>query len=269
MSRWWRAYDDAINDPKLLRLSDEMFRAWFTLLCIASKNDGVLPPATDIALTLRMKPAKVAEWITKLHAAILLDKTETGFAPHNWNGRQYKSDVSTERVKQFRKRQRNVSSAVSETPPETDTEADTDQNKKESDWPEDFQDQFWEAYPHKVGKGAALQKLADARKVVGWLVLLAGLERYKQSKPSDRPWCNPATWLSEGRWDDQPAETAPSVSEKIDYETAVRMYAKTGVWSKYAPCGEPGQPNCTVPAELLEKYGLLPDGRRAPRENMH
>jgi hypothetical protein len=58
--------------------------------------------------------------LAQLHAAGLLDKTETGFTPHNWNGRQYKSDVSTERVKRFRQHKRNVSSTVTETAPETD-----------------------------------------------------------------------------------------------------------------------------------------------------
>jgi hypothetical protein len=124
MTQWWRFYSDAIFDPKLLRLSDAMFRAWTTLLCLAAKNDGVLPTAQDIALTLRMKPAKVAEWITTLVAAGLIDRTEAGFEPHNWSGRQYKSDVSTDRVKRFRNAQRNAAPTVSETPPETETETE-------------------------------------------------------------------------------------------------------------------------------------------------
>jgi hypothetical protein len=118
MSLWFRMYSDVINDPKVLRLSDAMFRAWVTLLAIAAKNEGVLPPADDISLMLRLKPSKVAEWITILVKAELIDRSETGFAPHNWSTRQYKSDVSTERVKRFREAKRNVSSAVTETAPE-------------------------------------------------------------------------------------------------------------------------------------------------------
>lgn len=122
MTSWWRFYSDAINDPKLLRLSDELFRAWTILLCLASKNGGDLPPADDIAVTLRMKTPKVAEWITKLTKARLLDNNDGVFTPHNWNTRQYKSDVSTERVKRFRNAKRNVppnvSPTVSETAPE-------------------------------------------------------------------------------------------------------------------------------------------------------
>jgi hypothetical protein len=123
MSRWFRFYDDAVNDPKLLRLSDSMFRAWVTLLCLASKHDGSLPKTADIALVLRMKAAKVAEWLTVLTAGGLLDCNADGtFTPHNWNARQFKSDVSNERVKRYRERKCNVTSGVTVTPPETDTE---------------------------------------------------------------------------------------------------------------------------------------------------
>jgi len=122
MSRWFRFYDDTINDPKILKLPEAMRWYWTALLCVASKNNGTLPALDDIAIQLRVTAAKATEIISALVKATLLDKIETGFAPHNWNGRQYKSDVSTERVKRFRKQQRNVS----ETPPDTDTDTDTE-----------------------------------------------------------------------------------------------------------------------------------------------
>jgi hypothetical protein len=125
VSRWFRFYDDVINDPKVLSLSEPMRWAWVAVLCIASKHDGGLPSLDHVALLLRVPKQKAAATLAGLHTAGLLDKTETGFAPHNWNGRQYKSDVSTDRVKRFRNGKRNASAAVSETPPETDTEADT------------------------------------------------------------------------------------------------------------------------------------------------
>lgn len=67
-------------------------------------------------------------------------------------------------------------------------------------WP-----QWWPEYPHKVGKRdaerayrAALQRATPAE-------LLAGVRRYVATKPRDRPWCNPATWLTQDRWLDEPA----------------------------------------------------------------
>jgi hypothetical protein len=122
MGRWFRFYDDAINDPKILKLPEASRWHWTALLCIASKNDGILPPIEDVALMLRVKPAAAAAIIAQMKSAGLLDLVDGKYAPHNWSGRQYKSDVSTERVKRFRKRERNVS----ETPPDTDTDTDTE-----------------------------------------------------------------------------------------------------------------------------------------------
>lgn len=102
MSRWFRFYDDALNDPKILKLSDELFRIWVSFLCVASKNEGKLPPVSDLALLVRLKPKKTQEALEKLISAGLIDTDEDGVRPHNWSRRQYKSDVSTERVKRFR-----------------------------------------------------------------------------------------------------------------------------------------------------------------------
>jgi len=122
--RWLRLYDDTINDPKVLKLPEAMRWHWIAMLCVASKYEGSLPALDDIAIQLRVTPAKATEIISALVKAGLLDKTETGFAPHNWNGRQYKSDVSTNRVKRFRNAKRNVSETAPETEADTDTEAD-------------------------------------------------------------------------------------------------------------------------------------------------
>jgi hypothetical protein len=111
-----------VDDPKVQRLPDALFKALINLWCLASKNDGTLPPADEIGFKLRMKPEKVATMLTTLLDKGLLDEFETALRPHNWRNRQYKSDVSTDRVKQFRKRLGNVSRPVSVTRPDTETE---------------------------------------------------------------------------------------------------------------------------------------------------
>lgn len=116
MSRWFRLYDDLVDDPKIQRLSGETVKALLNLWCLASQNDGLLPAVDDIAFKLRMKPAKVQDLLSVLGECGLIDSSETGLMPHNWDKRQFKSDVSTERVKRFRKQERNVSV----TPPETE-----------------------------------------------------------------------------------------------------------------------------------------------------
>lgn len=120
-SRWWRAYDEAVDDPKLCLLTDKQHRAWFNLCCITSQNGGKLPAMAAVAFKLRMTVDKTRSMVAELVALGLVDMDETGTAaPHNWGERQFQSDTSTERVKRFRERPRNVSSAVSETPPETE-----------------------------------------------------------------------------------------------------------------------------------------------------
>lgn len=130
VSGWFRMYTESLNDPKVQRLSGEMFKAWINLLCLAKIHDGILPLHEDIAFALRKSPAETTKILDTLIHAGLFEHDETGITPHNWNGRQYKSDVSTERVKRFRKRFEKRDYAVSETPPETDT--DTEIKKEEA-----------------------------------------------------------------------------------------------------------------------------------------
>jgi hypothetical protein len=133
MSRWFRFYDDAVNDPKVQRLPGEKFKAWVNLLCLASKNNGVLPPLVDISYTLRLSVEKLSALLDELCAAGLLDPIEVSdapmsYEPHNWSGRQFKSDVSNERVKRYRQRQRNVTV----TPPDTEQIQITETEKKDA-----------------------------------------------------------------------------------------------------------------------------------------
>jgi len=131
MSRWFRVYDDLVDDPKVQRLSAEHFRALINLWCLASQNAGYLPPVQDVAFKLRLSEDKAAKVLEALKAAGLIATDETGMSPHNWSARQFKSDVSNERVKRHRERHRNVTSTVTETPP--DTETDTEAKREDSE----------------------------------------------------------------------------------------------------------------------------------------
>lgn len=69
-------------------------------------------------------------------------------------------------------------------------------------------DQFWAAYPAKVGKKAALRAWQKAKDRPPLPEVLLALDRYRRTKPADRDWCHPSTWLNEGRWED--GEIAPT-----------------------------------------------------------
>lgn len=67
--------------------------------------------------------------------------------------------------------------------------------------------EWWQLYPHKVGKRAAMASYRSAlTRTDDPIELLDGLHRYIQTKPPERAWCNPTTWLNQDRWLDQPQE---------------------------------------------------------------
>lgn len=112
MNRWFRFYESVLSDRKVQMLSPELFKHWVNLLCLCSQNGGKLPSLRDIAFELgRLSESKAAEVLSKLHRAGLLDKLEDGFAPHNWESRQYihKQDpTNSERQKRYRNRRKSV-----------------------------------------------------------------------------------------------------------------------------------------------------------------
>ncbi len=83
----------------------------------------------------------------------------------------------------------------------------------EDGWPDDYRRQFWDAYPHKVGKKPALAALGRLRRRKQgrptWAELIDGVHRYvaymrKLRCPVDK-YLNPKTWITEERWNDEPA----------------------------------------------------------------
>lgn len=107
MSRWFRFYDDAVDDPKVQRLPPHTFKAWVNLLCLAGKGGGILPSIADISFHLRMSETDARAVVDELIMCGLIDITpEQKLTPHNWTGRQYVSDTSKERVRRYRERRK-------------------------------------------------------------------------------------------------------------------------------------------------------------------
>ena len=93
-------------------------------------------------------------------------------------------------------------------------------------WPDRyFDDHFWPAYPHKVGKADAKKALSVIRNAnkVTFKIIMVGLERYIRDKPTDRQWLNPGTFIRQGRWDDEPAPPINGTGKKGWGETAKEM----------------------------------------------
>jgi hypothetical protein len=136
MTHWFRVYDYLVDDPKVQRLEPSLFKALINLWCLTSANNGVLPPINEIAFKLRMKPQKAQRVLDALKAAGLFEDDEKGTHPHNWEGRQYKSDVEdptvAERMRRYRNKQRNGSVTRPVTLRSSETETDTEAEKARS-----------------------------------------------------------------------------------------------------------------------------------------
>lgn len=75
-------------------------------------------------------------------------------------------------------------------------------------------DKFWTQYPRKVGKIAGKKAFDKAIKLTTLEQLLSGIELLKRETAGKEiefiP--HPATWLTAGRWDDEPSITKPAAN---------------------------------------------------------
>jgi hypothetical protein len=106
---------------------------------------------------------------------------------------------------------------TTDTPPDTNYKEGKKEERKEESVANatrrnDSFDLWWEGYPDKVGKGAAKRAFTKALTKTSIDQLTVGVERYKATKPVDRAWCHPATWLNEERWLDVPAINGSSAN---------------------------------------------------------
>jgi uncharacterized protein YdaU (DUF1376 family) len=83
---------------------------------------------------------------------------------------------------------------------------DTDVSNRNAREPLGDFEAFWKAWPNKVGKPAAVKSYQSAMKRGhSHEQVMEGLRRYIRGKPPDRPWLNPATFLNQERYNDEPA----------------------------------------------------------------
>lgn len=129
----------------------------------------------------------------------------------------------------------------------------------------DFE-KWWEAYPNKVGKDAAWKKWKAAIKRVDLETLLAAAKRYIANKPLDREWCNPATWLHQGRWQDAPAGAVSVVTlttsvdpEESQWEARCKNWRPGRYWNRDQWGPAPNEPGCKAPKRFLHEPEARPN----------
>jgi hypothetical protein len=236
--RWWRAYDEAVDDPKLQRLAPPLFRAWFNLMCIASANGGTLPASGDVAFKLHVPEHKAAAIVTALVGAGLIDRRPDGkLEPHNWQGRQFKSDADTtaterkrrQRARGFESRHghvtrdtpanvaRDVTQASRSPESETESESESESGTRAgARYSVEFEEQFWKPYPRtpvmsKAEAWKAWQKADEAERAA----LVAAVPRYAawlKTKP-DHPAVHACRFITQRRHEGfgEPAPAAPTL----------------------------------------------------------
>lgn len=206
-NQWFRLYAEFATDPKVQMLSEVDQRRLVMLFCIKCNSDETLHDDA-IAFQLRVTPD---EWQATKAVFIGRGFINSDNEVLNWNKRQYISDSSTERVRKHRESKKQACNVTVTTP---DTETDTEIIPLTSNnliaksgvaANNDF-DIFWRAYPKKTGKDDARRawskrkpRLADVLQALEWQI---PSEQWTKQNGQFIP--NPATYLNQGRWQDEP-----------------------------------------------------------------
>jgi len=110
-------------------------------------------------------------------------------------------------------------------------------------------DAFWAAFPVRVGKLAA-RRAYDSVRAAGTTSadLLDGVARYVVSKPAYAEWCHPRTWLTQGRWLDDPSPIGANE----------RLFAAELRRRVYGGC--PHDPRCDGADECIDRIAVARRG---------
>lgn len=243
MTRWGRLYGGTYNHRKIVMLREKFpsdWRAWYVLidLAIEVNDDGWIYASPGIPYNDSMlcrllsiyRRIALRSFLDYLSMLDLIMMDERGIRLQSYSDRNYISDNSTVRVRKYRektkpmdekKRFSNVSPPIAETFQKRtiDRDIDRDRVKETPIVPKGTHngfDEFWNIYPKKIGKGAALKKweglkrtgrLPPLESLIGAIENQKTWEQWQKDEGQFIP--NPATWLNQGRWDDQPPEGGP------------------------------------------------------------
>lgn len=297
MSRWFRHYAGMMRDEKLVRVAlrakqpvERVLWIWGAILESATEvNDGGRfdLEACEVAHFLRTDEADVVSILLGLEA---MGRIRENFVV-KWGDRQFQSDLSAERQRRYRGKQRRgenenpdgeqpritsgdgVVTAPSRHGDAPDTETETNTEKKESSRAPRCEEQkfeeFWQAYPKRKGDNpknpARKQFFALVKQGVDPDAIIRGIKRAcerNREKIGTEFIPQAIKWLRDRRWEDY--TDAPDVPSgpAIPNEDAVKFFKAVGRWHRdYGP--EPGQVGCRADPELLAKFGYPPGHERA------
>jgi len=104
---WIKLYHEILEDSKMGRLPDNLWRRSIELFLMAGEldSDGQLPCTGEIAWRLRLPDETLEDDLSRLEALGILTKNDEGWLVTNFAKRQAPTET-IDRVRQFRQRQR-------------------------------------------------------------------------------------------------------------------------------------------------------------------
>jgi hypothetical protein len=247
--KWFRFYDEALNDPKVQRLPDASFKYWINLLCLANQGKPRGRFRRDqVAYALRISEERATKMLAYFMEQGLFEVEGDYLVPHGWDSRQFQSDNVTERVKQHR---RNVSGNVSRpfhaTPPDTETDTETEEPPKSPTGDRVLFDEFWALVVRKEpSSGKAFESWMKATEKAHPDDILAGLKRWLpvwHATEDKTKIPHITTWLNQERWTVEhpamPSQNGAHPEAAADKRPAIKPY-------------EPGAPKSLSPEKRAE-----------------
>lgn len=234
----WRA------DPALRSCSAAARGLWMDLLTLMHEAEpyghlligGVPPTSKTLARVLSMREVEIVSLLSELHSASVCSKTPDGII---YSRRMVRDAESEEKARVHGSRGGNPAlkrdkggvnpplkaplkleaeaEAEKESPhtPQGGGEAVPPESPDPEPKPDPF-DEFWAAYPRKVGKDDARKRYAQVtRRGAKPEEILAGLKRTRfDTREGGRFIPHPATWLNQGRWQDQGLDLAAAADDE-------------------------------------------------------
>lgn len=217
------------NDPKIVGLSHEAFRAYIELLLYSCQNmtDGFL----DDRIVRRMGWDDEAEELTKNDAEPSFIRVDGGYQIHAFCDWQMTTEAHQKKVEAGRaggrakaEAQRLAREAVAGASEVLEQTASKPLLDKEVDIEEDIEvkplaisspefDTFWQLWPRREGKANAVKAWQKARKKISESELVEKARAYVTSPtvPEKQFVPHAATWLNGERWNDEPDPVKPDL----------------------------------------------------------
>jgi hypothetical protein len=243
---WFRVYDEALDDPRLQRLPASLFRAWFNILCAASRSGGTLPDLPELAFMLRARPLALSRRLDALKAAGLIEEADGALRPVEWEKRQFvewaADPTAAERMRRFRERAAKRNMAATPTVTNASIEEDEDLEQDSHAAPAaresaiDAFEEFLRVFPRRDRDNPRSPALAGWRKAIAAGAdaarIIAGAKDYAASVAGrERRFVVSASrWLAEERW----PQAAPSRDPDASRVETVWVSATAPEWRAWA-----------------------------------